>query len=80
MDYMGRVLAGIPDEGFVAPEGVVAANVNPATGLRSEKGDGRVLEYFYQESVPAEDGGDGGVPEGSTKHEGKGPDHDDQLY
>lgn len=80
MDYMGRALGSIPDEGFVAPEGVVAANVNPATGLRSEKGEGRVLEYFYQESVPAEEGGEGGAADGGAKHDGKGTDHDDQLY
>ncbi len=80
MDYMSRALANIPDEGFVAPEGVVAANVNPASGMRSEKGDGRVLEYFYQESVPPEEGGDGSAVDGGGKHDGKGTDHDDQLY
>ncbi len=64
----------------MAPEGVVAANVNPASGMRSEKGDGRVLEYFYQESVPPEEGADGSAVDGGAKHDGKGTDHDDQLY
>lgn len=75
MGYMSRALSSIPDEGFTAPEGIVAAHVNPATGLRNERSDGKVLEYFYEEAIPAEEGGDGGA-----RPDGRENDHDDQLY
>ncbi|MGE5524308.1 MAG: penicillin-binding protein 1A [Rhodospirillaceae bacterium] len=56
MGYMGAVLKGVPEEAFSAPPGVVAAKVDPATGLRvGDSGPGTV-DYFYQEFLPAEQG------------------------
>lgn len=56
MGYMGTVLKGVPEEAFSAPPGVVAAKIDPATGLRvGDSGPGTV-DYFYQEFLPAEQG------------------------
>ncbi|HET9580381.1 MAG TPA: penicillin-binding protein 1A [Usitatibacter sp.] len=53
MAYAGKVLKGVPETELTPPSGVVAVNINPATGLRDPAGGpGRVLEYFYQESQP----------------------------
>ena len=54
MGYMGAVLKGVPEEPFTSPPGVVAIKVNPDTGLRTDGGSG-VLDFFYQEFVPAEE-------------------------
>jgi penicillin-binding protein 1A len=51
--YMGQVLKDVPQEAPVAPEGVVAARINPDTGLRDPGGTG-MLEYFYHENLPPE--------------------------
>jgi penicillin-binding protein 1A len=51
--YMGQVLKDVPQEAPVAPEGVVAARINPDTGLRDPGGSG-MLEYFYHENLPPE--------------------------
>ncbi len=52
MAYAARVLKGVPETEMKAPSGVVAVNINPATGLREPSGLSRTLEYFYQESQP----------------------------
>jgi penicillin-binding protein 1A len=52
MGYAARVLKGVPETEFKPPSGVVAANINPLTGLREPSGVSRTLEYFYQESLP----------------------------
>jgi penicillin-binding protein 1A len=52
--YMGQVLKDVPQEAPVAPEGVVAARINPDTGLRDPTGSGGLLEYFYHENLPPE--------------------------
>ncbi|MCI0344222.1 MAG: penicillin-binding protein, partial [Chloroflexi bacterium] len=52
MGYMGRALKGVPEVLPVAPAGVVAAKIDPETGLQSP--DGLVAEYFYREFLPAE--------------------------
>ena len=36
------------------PPGVVAARINPDTGLRVAEAGGGVAEYFYQEFLPPE--------------------------
>ncbi len=53
MAYMGKVMSGIEEEPRAVPEGVVQARVNPETGLLDPDGRGGVLEYFFQEFLPA---------------------------
>ena len=48
--YMGKVLKGVPEAKFAAPEGVITVPINAQTGLRE---DGGIPEYFYQEFLPA---------------------------
>jgi len=50
--YAAKVLKGVPESELTAPSGVVAVNINPATGLREPSGASRTLEWFYQESQP----------------------------
>ena len=52
MVYAGRVLKGVAETELRAPPGVVAVNINPATGLREPSGASRTSEFFYQESQP----------------------------
>jgi penicillin-binding protein 1A len=58
MAYTAKVLKDVPETEYPQPSGVVAVNINPATGLREPGGASRTLEYFYQESQPpvGEDG------------------------
>jgi penicillin-binding protein 1A len=58
--YMGNVLKDIPEENPIVPEGVVAARINPETGLRDPGGQSGLVEYFFHENMPAE--GDPVVP------------------
>ncbi|HUO44115.1 MAG TPA: penicillin-binding protein 1A [Burkholderiales bacterium] len=58
IDYMGKVLKGVPEEQPVMPEGVVVAHIDPDTGVRMA--DGGITDYFYQEYLPPE-GGDAAV-------------------
>lgn len=53
ISYVGQVLKNVPEEPFVAPQGIVSLRINPATGLRAP--DGKISEFFYQEFVPPED-------------------------
>jgi len=53
MDYIGAVLKGVPEQPLVPPEGIVAVNVDPVTGVRVAEGEG-ALDYFYQEFLPPE--------------------------
>ncbi len=64
MDYMGAVLNGVPEQPLAPPEGVVAVRVNPDTGLRMADGHSGIIDFFYQEFVPAEDGVASAVLEG----------------
>ena len=52
MSYAGKMLKGVPETELSPPSGVVAVNINPATGLREPGGASRTLEWFYQESQP----------------------------
>jgi penicillin-binding protein 1A len=52
---MGRALKGVEEEPRAVPEGVIQARVNPETGLRVAGGIGGIVDYFYQEFVPALD-------------------------
>ncbi|MBI2359070.1 MAG: hypothetical protein HYV04_09235, partial [Deltaproteobacteria bacterium] len=38
------------------PGGVVTARVNPDTGLRVTDGQPGIVDFFYQEFMPTEDG------------------------
>jgi len=54
---MGSALANVPEESMPVPEGVVAARINPETGLRSSSTStkGTLIEYFYHENMPPEE-------------------------
>ncbi len=74
MSYAGKVLKGVPETELVPPSGVVAININPATGLRELDGHSKTTEYFYQESLPpvGEDGAfarDGSRPPEEVKNQ-----------
>jgi penicillin-binding protein 1A len=53
MGYMGKVLKGVEEQVRTPPEGVVQARINPETGLRIAGGSGGIVDYFYQEFLPA---------------------------
>jgi penicillin-binding protein 1A len=52
MDYMGAALNGVPEEALAPPAGIVAARVDPETGLRLADGQSGITDYFYQEFQP----------------------------
>ncbi len=47
--YMAGALKGIPEMSMVMPDGVMAVNIDPTTGIRDESG---ITEYFYHENPP----------------------------
>ena len=49
---MGKVMKGVEEQPRVMPEGVVQARINTDSGFRDP--DGKGVEYFYQEFMPAE--------------------------
>ena len=53
---MATALKDQPEELPLAPEGVVAAAINPETGLRDPGASNQMIEYFYHENVPPEPG------------------------
>ncbi len=56
MAYIGKVMKGVEEQPRSVPEGVMQARINPETGLRDA--EGKTVDYFYQEFLPAEhDGG-----------------------
>ena len=77
MEYMRTVLKGRPEELPVAPEGVVAAAINPDTGLRDRNAAHPMIEYFYHENVPPEQEGDSSSEEPEAK---PAEEISDQLY
>jgi penicillin-binding protein 1A len=68
ISYMGKALKDVPkikdtdsDNNLlkeIVPKGIVTARINPATGFREK--DGEILEYFFQENLPPEAGGNFG--------------------
>jgi penicillin-binding protein 1A len=52
MTYMSRALKGVPESDLEPPPGIVAVNINPASGMREPDGRSKTVEYFYQESQP----------------------------
>jgi penicillin-binding protein 1A len=63
MGYIGSVLRGVAEQPFVPPPGIVTLKVSPETGLRVGEGEAGVVDYFYQEFVPAE-GAPASIPMG----------------
>lgn len=49
MDYMGKILKGVPEAIYTMPENMVAERINN-DGQRDE--NGKLVEYFYQENLP----------------------------
>ena len=61
MGYMATALKGVPEQPLVAPEGVITARIDPASGMREAEGRG-IAEFFYHERMPREN--DGSVTQG----------------
>ena len=57
ISFMDTALKDVPEEPWRIPEGVVAASVNPESGLRDNRSPGRITEYFFNEYLPDEDDG-----------------------
>lgn len=47
--YMAGALRNVPEIAMAMPDGVMAVNIDPATGIRDENG---ITEYFYHEYPP----------------------------
>jgi penicillin-binding protein 1A len=54
MKYMAVALRGVAEQPLAPPAGVIAARINPDTGLRVDEAGGGVPDYFYQEFLPPE--------------------------
>jgi penicillin-binding protein 1A len=52
MNFMGKVLKGVPELPLLQPDGVVVAHVNPETGFREPDDRSGIIEYFYSEFPP----------------------------
>ncbi len=84
ISYMGKALLGKPDEPYPVPNGVLQARIDPATGMRRDDEAGGLFEYFYQEYLPPDSGGDtssnivgGEKPAGAAD---SSPVDEDQLF
>jgi penicillin-binding protein 1A len=51
MAYMATALKGVPEGGFVPPDGIVAARINPSTGLRDPSSS--TIDFFFAEHLPS---------------------------
>lgn len=58
MDYMGRVLQGVPDADMRAPDGLVQVMVDPATGHQDPTAASHYAEWFYAETAGSEPAAD----------------------
>ena len=58
ISYMGKAMKGVEEAPRPVPEGVVQVRINADTGFREAEGRG-IPEYFYQEFLPPEQGGEG---------------------
>ena len=69
MNYVAAALNAVPEQPFAPPDGVDAVRVNPDTGMRMTDANSGVVDFFYQEFIPAEEGvasaglGGDGAPE-----------------
>jgi penicillin-binding protein 1A len=55
ISYIGAVVKTLPEDSPPVPEGVIAARINPETGLRDPSSKNTIVEYFYQENLPPEE-------------------------
>lgn len=55
MDYMTVALKGVPERPLAPPNGVVAARVDPDTGLRVADGQAGIMDFFYHEFPPPDE-------------------------
>jgi penicillin-binding protein 1A len=69
MAYMSKALKGVEESFQPVPEGVVSASVNPDTGQAA--GDGKMIEYFYRENIPAAQKRDAGADGARSSEEVK---------
>ncbi len=53
IDYMQTALKGQPEYQFPLPEGVVAALIDPTTGLRTDSRPEGIREFFLEGNLPA---------------------------
>jgi len=51
MSYMGKVLKDVPQAVYTMPDNMVAMRINKEGNLDES---GALIEYFYQENIPAE--------------------------
>lgn len=59
ISFMDAALKGVPEQPWSVPEGVVAATINPETGLRDSRSPNRITDFFFHEYLPPEDSGAG---------------------
>lgn len=52
INYMGKIMKGVPMGSYSPPPGITTAKINPATGLRDPQGT--MTEYFFDEQLPPE--------------------------
>ncbi|HUH92625.1 MAG TPA: penicillin-binding protein 1A [Casimicrobiaceae bacterium] len=52
MNFMGKVLKGVPELPLTPPDGVLVAHINPETGFREPDDRSGIVEYFYSEFPP----------------------------
>ncbi len=52
INFMSKVLKGVPEVPLKPPPGVVTARIDPETGLRANDDRSGILEYFYGEFMP----------------------------
>ncbi|MBC6427870.1 MAG: PBP1A family penicillin-binding protein [Cellvibrionales bacterium] len=54
VDFMRGALAGVPEQSFTEPFGLIRARIDPKTGARAQPGaTGAIFEYFLRENGPA---------------------------
>ena len=53
MNFMGKVLKGVPERPLQQPDGILVVRINPDTGYREPDDRGGLPEYFYSEFPPA---------------------------
>jgi penicillin-binding protein 1A len=54
MNFMAKVLKGVPELPLQPPPGILVAKINPESGLREPDDRGGISEYFYAEFPPKE--------------------------
>ncbi len=73
MDYMGKVLQGVPEDDPTPPEGVVSAMVDPSTGRVEPGASHGYAEWFYSENLNDPGGAPGESVESPAAAPSPGP-------